>query len=184
MWNIFRIEWLNTVWNHPWTEYLAPALLAYVGVRLIISSYRRDPSQWLRRALPLNEDGKRVSCSARFGFDEYVYRGEPFHGARLDAFFGGIRVDLRSASISEDEEIEIHTWLGGVELIVSAEVNVVVQSRSFFGGTSNETAGRAIPNAPCLHILANNILGGVSIRNINNKNINNQKEREKNEKDD
>ena len=67
-------------------------------------------------------------------FNLRIYRGEPFHGARLDAFFGGIRMDLRNAAITEDEEIEIHTFFGGIELFVPQTVNVVVKSRSFIGG--------------------------------------------------
>ena len=34
----------------------------------------------------------------------------------------------------------------------------------FIGGVGNETVGRAIPNAPCLHVIASNFLGGVSIK--------------------
>ena len=74
------------------------------------------------------------SKTARTGGDEYVYRGETFHGARLDAFCGGIRMDLREATITEDEEIDIHTFCGGIELFVPNHVNVVVKSRSFIGG--------------------------------------------------
>ncbi|MBP5380435.1 MAG: hypothetical protein J6Y39_01725 [Bacteroidaceae bacterium] len=61
---------------------------------MIVYNYRRDPDQWLKRPLPIGEDGKRICCSARYGGDEYIYRGEPFHGARLDAFCGGIRMDF------------------------------------------------------------------------------------------
>lgn len=91
--------------------YLSIFVLLYVGVHLIIESYRRDPDQWLHRPLPIGENGKRICCSAHYGGDEYIYHGEVFHGARLDAFCGGIRMDLRGAVITEDEEIEIHTLL-------------------------------------------------------------------------
>ena len=87
-----------------------------------------------------------------------------FHGARLDAFFGGLRLDLRNAVISEDEEIDIHTFVGGVQLLVPGNVNVVVKSRSFIGGVGNETTDQDTPNVPCLHIIASNMLGGVNIK--------------------
>ena len=67
------------------------------------------------------------------------------------------------AVITEDEEIDVHTFLGGVELFVPKHVNVLVKSHSFIGGVGNETAGRSIPGAPSLHIVASNFLGGVSI---------------------
>ena len=111
MWGIVQLNW-----DHSWTEYFGPVLLLYVGIEMLIYSLSHNPSQWLQRPLPKGEDGKRMCCSVRFGADEYVYRGEPFRGARLDALCGGLRLDMRQALISEDEEIDIHTFLGGVEI--------------------------------------------------------------------
>jgi predicted membrane protein len=160
MWGIFHLNW-----DHSWTEYFGPVLLLYVGAELIIYSFKKNPSQWLQRPVPQGEDGKRICCAVRLGADEYVYRGETFHGARLDAFCGGLRLDLREAVINEDEEIDIHTFLGGVELYVPASVNVVVKSHSFIGGVGNEVANHNIPGAPTIHITASNFLGGVSVKN-------------------
>jgi len=145
--------------------YFCIFILLYVGIHLIIESYRRDPDQWLQRPLPLGEDGKRICCSVHYGGDEYVYRGETFHGARLDAFCGGIRMDLREAVITEDEEIDIHTFCGGIELFVPKTVHVMVKSHSFIGGVGNHTTGQADGTAPTLHIIASNFLGGVDIKN-------------------
>ncbi len=162
MWDILELDWL---WNHPWTAYLGPLLLLYIGAELIIYSYSHDRRQWLHRPLPIGDDGKRICCSVHYGADEYTFRGEPFHGARLDAFCGGIRLDLRKALITEDEEIDIHTFLGGVEILVSKDINVEVKSRSFLGGTGNETDNETTNSGPCLHIIASNFLGGVDIKN-------------------
>ena len=162
MWGVIENDWL---WRQPWTTYTAPTALIYLGAMVIINSYRRDPDQWLQRPLPIGEDGKRICCSVRYGGDEYIYRGEPFHGARLDAFCGGIRMDLRNATITEDEEIEIHTFCGGVELFVPQTVNVVVKSRSFIGGVGNHVSRITSQDAHCLHIIADNFIGGVDIKN-------------------
>lgn len=162
MWGIIENDWL---WSQPWTAYIAPALLLYVGAGIIVNSYRHDPDQWLQRQVPINEDGKRIVCSVHYGGDEYIFHGEPFHGARLDAFCGGIRMDLREAIITEDEEIDIHTFCGGIELYVPSTVNVVVKSRCFFGGVSNQAMRTADPSTPCIHIVADNFFGGVDIKN-------------------
>ncbi len=159
MWGIFHLNW-----EHPWTVYFGPLLLLYVGIELIIYGFNHSPSQWLQRPVPQGEDGKRICCSVRFGGDEYTYRGETFHGARLDAFCGGLRLDLRQAAISEDEEIDIHTFLGGVELLVPTHVNVVVKSHSFIGGTSDETEKCPNEDAHLSHVTASSFLGGVSIK--------------------
>ena len=93
------------------------------------------------------------------------YRREAFHGARLDAFCGGIRMDLREAVITEDEEIDIHTFCGGIELMVPTTVNVEVKSRSFIGGVGNRVKHATDLKAPTIHIVASNFLGGVDIKN-------------------
>ena len=164
MWGILHWEWFETMSEGRVAMYLCIFILLYVGVHLIIDSYRRDPDQWLQRPIPPAEEGKRISCSVHYGGDEYIYRGEPFHGARLDVFCGGLRLDLRQASITEDEEIDIHTFMGGVELLVPQTVTVVTRSRSFIGGVGNEASRDVSSGQPCLHVIASNFLGGVSIK--------------------
>ena len=165
LWGILHWRWFETLSEGPWAMYLSIFVLLYVGAHLVVDSYRRDPDQWLQRPLPIGEDGKRICCSVHYGGDEYVYRGEAFYGARLDACCGGIRMDLRNAAITGDEEIEIHTFCGGVELLVPQTVNVVVKSRTFIGGVGNHATRNADPKAPTIHIIADNFLGGVDIKN-------------------
>ena len=166
LWGILHWRWFETMSEGRWAMYFSIFVLLYVGVHLVIDSYRRDPSQWLQRPVPPTEEGKRICCSVHYGGDEYIYKGESFHGARLDAFCGGLRLDLREAVITEDEEIDIHTFMGGVELIVPDSLNVETKSRSFIGGVSNETNRNVKDGTPCLHIVASNFLGGVSIKNL------------------
>ena len=162
MWSIIKLEWL---WQQPWTTYFGIFLVFYIGIELIISSYHHNHDNWLQRPVPLGDDGKRICCSVHYGGDEYIFHGEPFHGARLDAFCGGIRMDLREATIIEDEEIDIRTFMGGIELFVPNTVNVVVKSRSFFGAVGNHAARVISPSAPCIHLVASNFFGGVDIKN-------------------
>ena len=76
IWGFIKWEWFSRVSEEPWVTYFTICLLIYVGVSLVIDSYRRDPDQWLQRPLPIGEDGKRICCSVRYGGDEYIYRGE------------------------------------------------------------------------------------------------------------
>ena len=70
LWGIIENDWL---WRQPWTMYVAPVALIYLGVLVIVNSYRRDPDQWLQRPLPIGEDGKRICCSVHYGGDEYTF---------------------------------------------------------------------------------------------------------------
>ena len=163
--DILNWPWFKRVTEEPWAPYFAIAILIYVGVNLILEDLLHNRDRWLQRPVPQGEDGKRAILQVSFGGDEYVWNGEPFNGARMDATFGGLKVDLRGARVTEDEEIDIHTCFGGVELFVPADVNVVVKSRSFIGGVGNEARRNAAPGTPCLHVVASNIIGGVSIKN-------------------
>jgi len=115
LWGIIENDWL---WHQPWTAYVAPVLLLWVGATIIVDSYRRDSDQWLQRPLPFGEDGKRICCSVHYGGDEYVYRGEAFHGARLDAFCGGIRNHTTHTADPKAPTIHIvaSNFFGGVDV--------------------------------------------------------------------
>ena len=77
MWGIVQLDWL---WQHQWTMYLGVFLILFIGVELVISSYRHNPEQWLQRPLPTGEEGKRICCSVHYGGDEYIYHGRSFIG--------------------------------------------------------------------------------------------------------
>ena len=160
---LIHIVWLERV--ESWETYFSLFILLYVGLWLIFDSIRSNRDLWIQRPIPRSKEGQRIDCAVSFGGDEYTYNGEPFHGARLVTKCGGIRMDLRNAKITKDEEIDISTFMGGVELFVPTSVNIEVKSRSFIGGVGNETLKSIHPDAPCLHIVASNILGGVSVRN-------------------
>ena len=49
IWGFIKWEWFSRVSEEPWVTYFCIGLLIYVGVSLIIDSYRRDPDQWLQR---------------------------------------------------------------------------------------------------------------------------------------
>ena len=165
MWGLFRINWLEGNSMNTLEIYVVLFVMLYVGIWLIVDGFRNNHDQWLQRPLPIGEEGKRISCSVSFGGDEYVYHGESFHGAHLMTKCGGIRMDLRNATITEDEEIDISTFMGGVELLVPTTVNIVVKSRSFIGGVGNHATHAADPKAPTIHIIASNFFGGVDIKN-------------------
>ena len=165
IWGLIHWSWLERAEEEPWAVYFGPFLLIYIGLHLIVEGILHDRDLWLQRPLPDSDEGKRLRSSVYFGGDEYVYCFDLFRGALLQAFCGGIRLDLREAVITEDEEIDIRTIFGGVELIVPRDVAVEVRSRSIIGGVGNETDRNVAPDAPCLHIVASNYFGGVSVKN-------------------
>lgn len=158
------LHW-NWLWQQPWTEYVGPVATLYLGGDFLHRGFRHSHDRWLQHPVPEGDEGRRIHCDARFGGDEYIYHGETFHGACLRTHCGAVRLDLREAVIREDEEIDIRNFLGGVELLVPDSVGVIITSRNFIGGVGDETVKHTTMSSPCLHIVANNFIGGVSIRN-------------------
>ena len=64
IWGFIKWEWFSRVSEEPWTTYFCICLLIYVGVNLIIDSYRRDPDQWLQRLLCLLVKTASASAAA------------------------------------------------------------------------------------------------------------------------
>ena len=52
IWGFVHWSWFAQVTEQPWATYFCIFVVLYVGVHLIIDSYRRDPDQWLHRPLP------------------------------------------------------------------------------------------------------------------------------------
>ena len=45
LWGIIHLSWFETLSEGPWATYLFIFTLLYVGVHLVVESYRRDPDQ-------------------------------------------------------------------------------------------------------------------------------------------
>lgn len=47
LWGILHWSWFETISEGRWAMYFYIFIILWVGVHLIIDSYRRDPDQWL-----------------------------------------------------------------------------------------------------------------------------------------
>ena len=77
---------------------------------------------------------------------------------------GGVNLDLTDAKIGMPEVIITKVSLvGGVDVVVPQQVNVVVSGFNLFGGTHVEP-GAGADGAPTLRICAYGIFGGVNVQ--------------------
>jgi len=109
-------------------------------------------------------DGETMKISAAFSGGAYNFRDEEFHGAKIDVFMGGVKMDLSEALIWENAVVDISTFMGGVELRVPKDVNVIVQSSCLIGGVDNKTKQNGTATKT-LVLKANCFIGGVNIKN-------------------
>ena len=140
-----------------------PAIIVLFGVKMIFGNrFERASSQVIKRLQANN--GQVPFGTAVFSGEKMTFSGEEFHGAELNAVFGGVECDLRNAIIGQDCVIQASAIFGGIDIYVPTNVNIKVSSNSIFGGVSNKTANFHDELAPTLYVKCNCMFGGVDIK--------------------
>ncbi len=104
---------------------------------------------------------------AVFGGSRRRVDSQDFKGGEAFAMFGGVEVDLRSATIVQDEVvIDASALFGGVDLQVPENWNVSVEGHGIFGGYEDKTM-HAMPERarPRVVITGSAVFGGVVVKN-------------------
>ena len=140
-----------------------PAIIVLFGVKMIFGNrFERASSQVIKRLQANN--GQVPFGTAVFSGEKMTFSGEEFHGAELNAVFGGVECDLRNAIIGQDCVIQASAIFGGIDIYVPTNVNIKVSSNSIFGGVSNKTVNFHNDLAPTIYIKCNCMFGGVDIK--------------------
>lgn len=118
-----------------------------------------------------------TSSTADYPFDlNFFFSGtnrqindKDFKGGRINALFGGFKLDLSNAEMKSDQAImEINAIFGGGELTVPPNWEVVLNGSEIFGGVEDKT--RRYPLDPALPkktivIHGAVVFGGLAIKN-------------------
>lgn len=140
-----------------------PFILVMIGLSIIFKDGISKKVSDKVRTLNSNKDGFEEYC-ATFGEQKANFSGEEFKSANLDAIFGSVELNLKSAVIKSDQVINANAIFGGVEIIVPDNVNIKVKSTPIFGGTSNKVDTKYNENLPTLYINSFAMFGGVDIK--------------------
>jgi predicted membrane protein len=175
------------LWRFVW-----PLLLIAAGLRMLFRSGRRrrrreddnfppaggPPAAPEGTAPPSGaapEGGTRGGETRPGHLDEWAVFGgsrrrvdsQDFKGGEAFAMFGGVEVDMRSATIVQDEVvIDASALFGGVDLQVPENWNVSVEGHGIFGGYEDKTL-HAMPESarPRVVITGSAVFGGVVVKN-------------------
>jgi membrane-associated protease RseP (regulator of RpoE activity) len=120
----------------------------------------------VKRVLPSRggAESDEVALTAIMGGLELKSRAQAFRGGTLLAWFGGIAVDLREASLAPNAELTVGALFGGVDVKLPPGWRVVSTARALAGGVSDDVPEPDDPAAPTLTIQSTAAFGGVSIR--------------------
>lgn len=171
----------ENVWRIAW-----PLLLIVAGLRMLYRSARRqrrrDDDHFPPAGGPAVAPGGSApqggapGAGTRPGYlDEWAVFGgsrrrvdsQDFKGGEAFAMFGGVELDLRSATILQDEVvIDASALFGGVDIQVPENWNVAVEGHGIFGGYEDKTLHVMPENArPRVVITGSAVFGGVVVKN-------------------
>ncbi len=111
-------------------------------------------------------DMDKVVCSAVFSGRDIRVDNSYFNGADLSALFGGIDMNLKNALIKKNVTIDVKAVFGGIDIIMPADVRVVVDITPILGGVENGTRTPlgADENTPTVFVRGTCLFGGVEIK--------------------
>jgi hypothetical protein len=78
---------------------------------------------------------------------------------------GGGTIDLRDARFAEPQAtIRVFALMGGIEILVPEDVEVVLHGVPILGGVDGPSGGNPPPGAPRVTIIAVAVMGGVDVK--------------------
>jgi len=83
------------------------------------------------------------------------------------AFWGGGELDLREARFAEPEvELRLFAVMGGIEVIVPEDAEVIINGIGIMGGFDDRAAGPGHPGAPRIKVTGLAFWGGVDVKRL------------------
>jgi hypothetical protein len=119
---------------------------------------------YVKRAFPSRGDAEsdEVALVAVFDGIELASRASAFRGGSMLAWYGGIAVDLREATLApEGARLTVHALFGGVAIRIPEGWRVESTASSFAGGV--ETRGSNAADAPTLTVDGRALFGGIAV---------------------
>ena len=149
-------------------ELIIPAILVFIGLRIMFQGVFRKKPQYFERNINVEggqsfTGGAKSEYSAVFSSNR-VHITDDFVGTNINAVFGGLVLDLRDAKIMTDVEVNATAVFGGIDIYLPRGVNVKTNNVPIFGGVSNKSNQNAEPGAPTIYLNATCMFGGIDIK--------------------
>ncbi|MFG2647224.1 DUF1707 domain-containing protein [Streptomyces sp. NPDC048436] len=126
---------------------------------------------------PVSDDPAAIDWAARMGgeptstgafafWSGFSRKGAWTIGRQFTAFamWGGGEIDLREARFADrDVEIRCFTIMGGLQVIVPPEMNVLVKGFGIMGGFDDKATGEGTPGSPRVVVNGFALMGGVGV---------------------
>jgi hypothetical protein len=119
---------------------------------------------FVKRAVPSRggEESNELALVAVFDGIELKNRATAFRGGSVLAWYGGVSLDLREATLAPDARLTVHALCGGVAIRVPPGWRLETDVRAFAGG-ADVRSGAEDPDAPTLTIDGMALFGGIAV---------------------
>jgi hypothetical protein len=119
----------------------------------------------LKRLLPSrgDEQSDEITLVAAFDGIELRSRSKAFRGGSILAWFGGVAVDLRDATLAPDAHLTVNSVFGGVAIRVPTGWRVESNMRAVSGGAEVRVPEPEDPAAPTLTLDGLALFGGIAV---------------------
>lgn len=160
-----ELAWL---YSHEWHKYIVPVIIVLIGIKLVCSSghnHRCNRDGLTDCNVPNTGEGEPICLSATWAGNKYNMKGQVMKDIKINAFMGGMKIDMREADFTHDCVIEVQTMMGGAELLVPRNIRIEISNSSLIGGVGNHTNQTPEAGAPTLFVKASCFMGGVDLKN-------------------
>lgn len=141
----------TSVWEVVW-----PLGFVALGVWLLV----RRPGASARDATR----DEQVDVVAVFSGRRLAATAPRFRGGSVTAVFGGVEVDLTSATIDGEAVLDAVALFGSVDVVVPLGWRVLIDGPAIFGGHESHVPPPSDPEAPTLRVRATAIFGGIDVK--------------------
>jgi hypothetical protein len=119
----------------------------------------------VKRTLPTrgDEDSDELALVAVFDGVKLESRARAFVGGSMLAWFGGIAVDLRGATLAPGAQLTVHSLFGGIAGRVPPDWHIESRIRVLAGGVDVRAPEPEGTTAPMLALDGLVLFGGISV---------------------
>lgn len=140
----------------PW-QIIWPLVLIVIG---ILITFKRPTTIRSKQG-----NGESDDIVAILSGSDHKSVSNDFTESEATAVLGGVKIDLRKATIKKSATIRVFSLMGGIEIILPRTIIVKNQTNAILGAVENKTDQDTTKDSPVLTIVGDVILGGVEIKN-------------------
>lgn len=160
--------WSQGILTLPIGKLILPIIAIVVGISIIVSAFtghsHNNQNTNGNGYTDVDTSVAYPKYSAVFGDCHPNYNGQVFAGCKAEAVFGETVIDLRSAILQNESNVEATAVFGETEIILPQNCTLDLHSSEVFGAVNNTHINTGDAAAPIIHIKAEAVFGDVDIR--------------------